>query len=123
MASPSLSTSWAKPKALPSATAMPSTARTTSSTLSSTGGGPAKPGANSASAWTMMSVPAKLSAKRSSNVALIVSVKTKVPATNATPIMIDSPVSSRRSQWARSDLRVALTTAHLELLHPVEDRL
>src|ERR1051325_5289100 len=60
-------------------------------------------------------------AKRPSNVLLIVAVSTSVPEMNATPRMTATPVSRKRTLWARIPLKV---TFHMGLfpqaLHPVQ---
>src|SRR3954467_3329898 len=59
--------------------------------------------------------------KSPSNALLIVAVKTSVPQMNATPRMIATPVSTKRTLWERIPLTV---TFHMGLfpqaLHPVE---
>src|SRR5215217_5790120 len=85
---------------------------------------PAGPGSNAACACTTTSVPEYRSPKSRSNVVVAVSVRTNVPATNATPSTTAIPVRSRRSFRASRLLTVARhTTLRLQRLHPVEDLL
>src|SRR5262245_36838625 len=70
---------------------------------------------------TITSVPAFTSANRLVNVALSVSVRMKLPATNATPRTTASDVRARRTLWARSPFRVARHMGSApQALHPVE---
>src|SRR5215468_4818940 len=53
----------------------------------------------------------------------MVSVRTRVAATKATPKTIDRAVRARRSRWARKPAMVAFHTGLLQALHAVEDRI
>src|SRR3954453_11334185 len=62
--------------------------------------------------------------KSPSNALLIVAVKTSVPQMNATPRMIATPVSTKRTLWERIPLTVTFHMGLLpQALHPVQHAL
>src|SRR5213080_2965150 len=129
---------WAYPDLLASAARTPPTRRM-SSTSPAESEPPAKapPGprsSNRGAAETSTAIPRLTVLNRSSNDLDIVSVSTKVPATNATPNAMARAVMARRTRWATSALSVArhIQPASSRLLagcsaakglHPVEDGL
>src|SRR3990172_12089311 len=112
----------ANPLTDPSAATTPGTPRTVSMTPALNGGGIPRLTSYSVCDWTITSCPAYTSAKSSSKVLSMVSVKMKVPTTNATPIITDIAVSTRRSLCPKALFSVARSMSSPELLHTVDDR-
>ena len=88
---------------------------------SASSAGPRSPPRRPAAPGRRRRCPCWVRSKRSLNDASIVSVKTNVPATNATPMTTAKPVSAVRSLRASRPLSATLSTSHG--LHQVEHAL